>query len=295
MCKKDLPFIRYVGILLAVVMLFTVVNTNVFAFSTSDSGGVTTMDFDIVPQYNVQLDTEDVIIKSEGSTFKIQMSTVSKNSYSIQDIAETTDKYGNVKPRQVVVQRNVGATVFSPTITITVPTSAKDQNCFVSTISGNIRMENTHNKVCTLQSENGNVYVANSYAKFLQTTSKQGNIDVINNTTENYINAQSDTGIVTVQCANTNNEYTVKVATEPNANISINGQRYDGGNYTIGPNEPLRYILLGGKSNTFKLSNVVLRGTKVASVASTNTTKDEKLGGTDFFFQRNSTLFSQLV
>lgn len=71
-----------------------------------------------------------------------------------------------------------------------------------------------------------------------------------------HIELRSHLGSVSAQRSDPDSQYSVKIDTMPKANVTINGQRHHGGDYTIG-DKAKQTLILKGESNTFTISNIL--------------------------------------
>ena len=223
--------------------------------------------------YVIECVSEEIIIKQEGTEFKIEPDPNTQSSYRLRDntnipIGDRNYRYNKWDIIFERTDRDNTSAVYSPTVTVTIPANIDSQELLLITNSGNIHAESLSNVRITAESVSGNIHITNTDTEYISIETISGNIELVNITSKTDIRTCSIEGMVLVQCGDSNSQYAINIDTETKANITINGQHYSGGNYTIG-NGGGQTITLEGLNNTFKISNLLLFNNDVTNTLST--------------------------
>ncbi len=119
--------------------------------------------FGDVPRCAIKnLVSENIVVKTGGSSFKIEVDAASKDSYTFTDGIHTTSK-----KREIDFERKAGLganAVYSSTIYVTVPENARDLLMCFTTVSGDISVDGLHCTMLLAESESGSVNITNTIA-----------------------------------------------------------------------------------------------------------------------------------
>lgn len=219
--------------------------------------------------YVVECVSEKIIVKQGGTDFKIDVDPASQGNYTLRDnrnvpMGERYYRYNKWDIYFARAKELPQSAVFSSTITLTIPESAKEQELCLVTASGNIQIENLDNVNLLIESVNGGISIENTNATYISAKAENGNIQLTQITSTGDIVTRSDYGTVTIALGESNSQYSVEVNTEPAASITINGRRYNGGEFAVGSGGK-QTITLDGENNSFSLSNVRLFDTAVSN------------------------------
>lgn len=142
-----------------------------------------------VSRWSISAESENVIVKRGGTSFLIEVSPESKDSYLLEDYMHVvTDRF---QEREIALQRKEGLgvkAVYSPTIIITVPDSTKNVMNTINTSSGNISIDNMCADKILAESKTGNIMITNSFATdYIIAESSDGTVTLTNTTSDGYI------------------------------------------------------------------------------------------------------------
>lgn len=221
--------------------------------------------------YVIECVSEKIIVKQGGTDFKIEVDPANQDNYTIRDNRNVPmgERYYRYNKWDIVFSRNheiPQSDIFSSTVTLTIPETLKEQELCLVTSSGNIQIENLKNVNLQIESKAGSISIENTNATDILAQSEKGNIHLSQITSTGDIVTHSDYGTVTVELDNSDRQYSVKISTEPKADITINGQSYSGGDFVVGAGGA-QTITLDGENNAFALSNIRLFNTAVSNVS----------------------------
>jgi len=238
--------------------------------ATAGLGGTTgTLGPTQATAYVIECVSEKIVVRQEGSEFKIEPNPNNQSSYRLRD--NTNIPFGDRNYRynkwDIIFERtdrDNASTVYSPTVTVTIPANIDSQELLLITNSGDIHAESLSNVRITAESQSGNIYITDTDTEYISVETISDNIELVNVTSKTDIRTRSIEGTVSVQCGDSDSQYAVNIDTATKADITINGQRYNGGNYMIG-NGGGQTITLEGLNNTFKISNLSLFNSDVTN------------------------------
>lgn len=168
-----------------------------------------------VTRWNISVESENVIVKSGGTSFQIEVTPESKSSYILEDYMHViTDDF---QEREIALKRKEGlgdGAVYSPTIIITVPNQTLNVLNVITTTSGNISIDNSHADKILAESETGAIKITNSVATdYIIAESLAGTVTLTNTTCD---------GEIYIQDKNSNES-----ETNGNAHLSQSGYSKD--------------------------------------------------------------------
>ncbi len=148
--------------------------------------------------------TENIVVKTGGNSFKIEVDEASKDSYTFTDGIHTTSK-----KREIDFERKPGLkpdAVYSSTIYVTIPKNAEQHVLHFVTERGNISVEGLNCSFLLAESQSGNVNISNTKAKTLIANFETGKVELKNTTFDKILSDKLDS-------KSSNSE--VKQSTEP--------------------------------------------------------------------------------
>lgn len=203
--KKNTRLTTVISIMLIFVLCFGATISGAYAATPSTNSNITstpvkqsknvTWDLGQVARWSISVKSENVIVKRGGSSFQIEVSPESKNSYLLEDYMHVITK--KFQEREISLKRKKGLgadAIYSSTIIITVPNSRQDVLNGITTItttSGNIRINTLHADKILAESKTGTITITNSFATdYIIAESTNGTVTLTNTTSDGYIHAE---------------------------------------------------------------------------------------------------------
>lgn len=253
--------------------------------------------------YVIECVSEELIIKQGGEDFKIELDSASRDNYIIRDnrYIPMGERHYRYNKWDIIIERKKGldsSAVFASTITLTIPDNIEEQFLYLVTKSGNIRIEELNNVNLIIESDSGDILIDKTNSTDISAKSNSGNVQLTHMLSTGNIEARSDFGSVSIQFDDSNNLYSVDVQTGSNANISINGKRYNGGGYTIGDGGRQTLTLIGYE-NTFSVSNIHLYNSNITGCSDKGSTQSNDVYWTEnefiLFMQEQKQKYTELL
>lgn len=176
--------------------------------------------------------SENVSVTKGGETLKVEYYIESQNDYTLQNESD-----GGGTFEELVLRRVTSTPTTESTISITIPDNVDFKLISVTTINGDINLENCTGENIFSQTQRGDVIISGGGASSMfKVETVSGNALISDLYTNQYgTSFSTESGTITFKAKDDIQNYCFILDTGVNAQLKINGKIYGGGDYKINP------------------------------------------------------------